>query len=222
MRTYKALGALLEYPSGECVAALPEIEEVLAREGLLADTDIAALRPLLASFAGGDLLSLQEEYVDLFDRGRSTCLNLFEHVHGESRDRGQAMVDLRDMYHRAGLEIAAGQLPDYLPAMLEYLSMRPQQEAVEMLADCAHILQLIGGAVARRGGAHGAVFRCLLRLAGEQHPDKLLLDAAPEEDDSTPEALDRAWAEEPITFLGGCATAKPETRVVQFPKGAAP
>lgn len=220
MKTYKALGALLQYPSEDLLAALPEILAVLETGDALPVADVEAIGALIAELACGDLYDLQENYVDLFDRGRATCLNLFEHVHGESRDRGQAMVDLQRLYDNAGLHLAAKQLPDYLPALLEYLSLRERAEATDMLADCAHILQAIGAALARRRSRYAAVLRALLRLAGEKRPDKLIADTEVE-DDSTPEAIDRAWAEDPVTFMGGCSPQQAQANVIQFHKGVA-
>ena len=220
MRTYKALGALLEYPTEELVAALPEILAVVETERLLPPADVEALQTLVQRLACGDLFELQEDYVNTFDRGRATCLNLFEHVHGESRDRGQAMVDLRQVYERAGLRLTAKQLPDYLPAMLEYLSLSEPAQARDMLSDCGHILQAIGAALMRRRSPYAAVLRALLRLAGERRPERLIADMEVD-DDSTPEALDRAWAEDPVTFMGGCSPQKPQASVIQFYPGAA-
>lgn len=220
MKTYKALGALLEYPTEDMVAALPEILAVIETERLLPVSDAEALEQLIDQLACEDIYDLQEDYVNTFDRGRATCLNLFEHVHGESRDRGQAMVDLKQVYENAGFFLTANQLPDYLPAMLEYLSLRNEEEASEMLADCSHILLAIGAGLARRSSPYCSVLRALLRLAGEKRPEQLIRDTQVE-DDSTPEAIDRAWAEDPVTFMGSCAPQQPQTSVIQFHKGAA-
>src|SRR5512143_2371016 len=156
--TYKAFSALLTYPSAELVAALPEIEAIVARETKLARAHKHAIGALIAELASGDLLELQERYVALFDRGRRTSLDLFEHVHGDSRDRGQAMVDLKAVYARAGYAFAARELPDHLPAVLEFLAWRPATEAKEMLGDCAHILRAIGEALAASASGYSAVF----------------------------------------------------------------
>ncbi len=192
---YRALAALLEYPSEELLAHLDEIGAALAPLGEAAQR---ALAPLLADLAGADLLDAQERYVDTFDRGRRTSLNLFEHVHGDSRDRGQAMVDLLAMYREAGLAPATEQLPDYLPAFLEYVSLLPEPTARERLADIAHILQAIGTALAGRGSPYRGVFDVLLALAGAAPIGE---HAGGGDDDCSHAALDAAWREEPVTFL---------------------
>jgi nitrate reductase delta subunit len=167
MVVLRALGALLTYPRAELLAALPEIHGVLASSPLLDAVRRQQLQRLIAELSEGDPLDLEQHYVSLFDTGRATCLWLFEHVHGESRDRGQAMVDLKGIYERAGFHLAANELPDYLPAVLEYLSYRELTEARDMLGDCAHILRKIGERLASRGSPYAAVFDALLVIAAQ-------------------------------------------------------
>lgn len=147
------------------------------------------------------LLAAEGAYVETFDRGRATSLSLFEHVHGDGRDRGQAMVDLLGMYEKAGLAFATSDLPDHLPAYLEFASLQPEDTAVQLLAEVDHILASIGSALARRQSPYAAAFVALLRLSGERRPESRI---RPEtiEDDTTPAAIDKAWAEEPVTFMG--------------------
>ena len=142
-RTFKALSALLMYPTAELVAALPDIEQAMATEDLLKSNVRQALRRLIVELQTLDLYDLQERYVDLFDKTRRHSLHLFEHIHGESRDRGQAMVDLVAHYERGGLDVTANELPDYLPLFLEFLSTRPIDETRGLLSETAHILALL-------------------------------------------------------------------------------
>ncbi len=195
-RLLRALGALLGYPDHELRAALPEIAQAIGAARELPRAIKEDLAGLIGEMAATDAYELEEGYVGLFDRGRATSLHLFEHVHGESRDRGQAMVDLRAVYGRAGLELSARELPDYLPAMLEYLSLAPAAEAREMLADCAHILRGIGEALAARGSRHSAVLAALLALAGEPGLDP----AAARRAGPAEKSMDEEWAEEPVVF----------------------
>jgi len=167
MVVLRALGALLTYPRPELLTALPEIAGVLANSPLLDDVRRQHLERLIAELREGDPLDLEQRYVSLFDTGRATCLWLFEHVHGESRDRGQAMVDLKGIYERAGFHLAGNELPDYLPAVLEYLSYRELTEARDMLGDCAHILRKIGERLTSRGSSYAAVFDALLVIAAQ-------------------------------------------------------
>ena len=122
IRTLKSLSVLLSYPTEETVAALPAIRDAIAGEGLVAKAERGPLLALVDGIADGDIYDLQERYGLLFDRTRSLSLHLFEHVHGESRERGQAMVDLKEHYARHGLELSTGEMPDFLPLFLEFLS----------------------------------------------------------------------------------------------------
>jgi nitrate reductase delta subunit len=146
-------------------------------------------------------MDLQEAYGGLFDRGRATSLLLFEHVHGESRDRGQAMVDLMDLYRRHGFELNARELPDYIPMYLEYLSHRPREEAENGLLDVAHILALVGARLEDRGSGYGLLFRALLDLCqADITVEEFLRQASREERDDSLDALDRIWEEEAVSF----------------------
>ena len=218
---YKALGALLGYPTAELIAALPEIDAVLGDARPLGRHERSALRALIDELAASDLIDAQQRYVALFDRGRATSLHLFEHVHGESRERGQAMVDLNEMYARAGLVLAASELPDYLPVLLEFASLQPDAVARDVLDDCAHIVRSVGVALARRDSRYAAVFAAVLALAGAPPLD---LEQPPE---AEPEkSLDEEWIEEPVIFGpaagSACATKTPAAAVVRFmPRRAA-
>jgi nitrate reductase delta subunit len=216
MLSLKALGALLTYPQAELIEALPEIRAALEGEKALSREDKARVARLVEELRASDLLDAQERYVDLFDRGRTTSLHLFEHVHGDSRDRGSAMVDLKAMYEHAGLRLASNELPDYLPAVLEYLSLRPSNEVRDMLGDCAHILRAVGEALARRGSAYSAVFGALLSVAGEDG-----LTASTKQDDTQEDdrrKLDEDWVDKPVLFGLGEGDARPAKQVVRFVK----
>lgn len=202
IKTLKALSVLLTYPSEELQKAAGEITFAFEHEHLLGCDQIVALRPLLARLAGDDIYELQERYVSLFDRSRTLSLNLFEHVHGESRDRGGAMVDLLETYRAAGFEPATSELPDHLPLLLEYLATRPLGEAQEVLVDAAHILEALSTRLTRRESEYAAVFTALLHLADVQ-PDQAALAELLEEPDEDPddlEALDAVWEEAQVTF----------------------
>ncbi|GIX14172.1 MAG: nitrate reductase molybdenum cofactor assembly chaperone [Paracoccaceae bacterium] len=200
--TLKAFSVLLGYPTAELQAAMPEIGGVLAAEPRLTAAQRRALRALTDRLAGADLYALQEEYVALFDRSRSLSLNLFEHVHGESRDRGGAMVDLLETYRAGGFEPVTTELPDHLPVLLEFLATQPAATAREILADAAHILQALAERLARRESPYAAVFAALVRLAGATPDAAALADllAEPETDPDDLAALDAAWQESEVRF----------------------
>lgn len=202
MIVFRALSALLSYPSEEMRRALPEIADVIRAAPIVAPGELRGLLGLIDELGHDDLLVAEERYVDLFDRGRALSLHLFEHLHGESRDRGKAMVELKQLYEKAGFELSARELPDYLPVVLEYLSCRDLAEAREMLADCAHILTTIGRSLVARRSRYAAVLQALIVVAGESPIDVAKVPPVKERI----EVLDRDWAEEPA-FAGAPGSA---------------
>ncbi|MEY3808435.1 MAG: hypothetical protein RI893_1411 [Pseudomonadota bacterium] len=218
MQTLKVLSHLLSYPEAEMLAALDEMAVVVEQENLLPETSKKAVQALIDSYHGVDLLVAQEAYVALFDRGRFLSLHIFEHVHGESRDRGQAMVNLLQMYETHGFELSTHELPDYIPLFLEFLSQQEQEEARELLHDAMPVLSLLGARLTERGSEFCAIFDALAGFAGE--PDALaeiLHQAATEGEDETLVNMDEIWEEEAVSFMGAgeaCksqATASPIT-----------
>lgn len=199
----KALGALLAYPDAPLQQALPEIRELIEADRHLAGRDRFPLLQLVDTLACSDLLDAQETYVALFDRGRATSLNLYEHIHGDSRDRGQAMVDLVTIYQRGGLQLTTRELPDHVPVLLEYLSTRPLVEVREML-DCAHLLRRIGDALVKRDSRYAAVLNALLVMAGEDRLNPARSAAADDDEKS----VDEEWVEAPVLFGLGCGDAR--------------
>lgn len=193
MIVLRALSALLSYPSEELRRALPEIAEVIHGSPLVGPRERAGLLALIDEIAADEPLAAEERYVELFDRGRATSLNLFEHLHGDGRDRGDAMVELKRLYRRAGFELSGPELPDFLPVVLEYLSCRDAAEARELLRDCAHILKSIGRALIARGSAYAAVLQALIVIAGEPPLERASVPRA----ELRPETIDRDWSEEP-------------------------
>jgi nitrate reductase molybdenum cofactor assembly chaperone NarJ/NarW len=201
-RTFKALSALLTYPTAELQAAAGELRAALDADALVPPALRNRLDALFEELASGDIYDLQERYVLLFDRTRSLSLHLFEHVHGESRDRGQALIDLKSMYERNGLEIGAAELPDFLPLFLEFLSTRPLAEACDLLGQPAHIFAALAERLRKRRSAYEAVFRALVALpsAKPKVEDVSALLAAPDHDATDLAALDAAWEDEPVSF----------------------
>ncbi len=213
MKTLKILSALLCYPQPEIQAAMGEMAEALEQERLLPERERRALWALMRQMAQTDLMELQERYIRLFDRGRALSLHLFEHVHGESRDRGQAMVNLLEVYRQHGFELNARELPDYIPLFLEYLAQRPDGEALDLLADALHVIALLGARLAERGSDYHVVFDALSALVGEPADiADIRRQVADEGPDQTVVNMDKIWEEEAVTFLAnqdGCGINRP-------------
>jgi nitrate reductase delta subunit len=205
MKTFKVLSALLTYPGEELAAAAVDFSATLDAEALIPTARRLALDALIEEIATLDVYDLQERYGLLFDRSKTLALYLFEHVHGENRDRGQAMVDLRAMYEKSGLSIAANELPDYLPLFLEFLSVLDIREARALLADTAHILAAMSERLGRRQSSYRAVFDALVAIA-QDAPRQDAVNALLETPDTDPMdlvALDAAWEEEEVRFGPG-------------------
>jgi nitrate reductase delta subunit len=165
-------------------------------------------------------MAAQERWLELFDRGRAMSLLLFEHIHGESRDRGQAMVDLLATYRGHGFALGAKQLPDYLPVVLEYLSLRPVEEVRDWLGHVAHILELLAARAQERGSAYAVLLETLVETAtGKVDLALLRARVAGEERDDTPEAMDRVWEEEAVRF-GAEAPGEECNPPTRLPSGA--
>jgi nitrate reductase delta subunit len=209
MKTLKVLSALMAYPSDDLLAAASELKHVLASEAVLHRRDLAAVNALIDDLAGRDLFDAQERYILLFDRTRSLSLHLFEHVHGESRDRGQAMVDLIKLYEDGGYTPTSSELPDFLPLFLEYAATRAPAEAIELIGQPGHVLAALRERLAKRNSPYEAVFAALVALS-KSKLDSTALAALRAEPDPEPDdlaALDAAWQDEEVSFGPGSAQA---------------
>ena len=197
MKTFKILGLFLTYPVPETVSLWPSMLEVLAQENILPKKSFKQLQAWAEANSEKDIYALQEDYVETFDRGRGHCLHLFEHVHGESRERGQAMVDLTSVYAEKGLLINEAELPDYLPMFLEYCSLCEYSEAQSLLGEVSNIIASIGAKLKQRENNYYLIFDGLLALA-KAKVDKKIIEAAiafVHAEDTSLDALDKEWEE---------------------------
>ena len=203
----KVLSLLLSYPTPETRGLMAEARELVTDERSLSTADRRRLVALMDELESGDLIDLQERYVGLFDRSRSLSLHLFEHIHGESRDRGQAMIDLADLYAEHGLAVSARELPDYLPLFLEFLSLLAPDEARSLLGEPLHIITALGQRLDRRDSLYAGTFKALEAIAARtpDRADVAAVLALADDDPDDQAALDRAWEDQPVTFGGGVA-----------------
>lgn len=199
MITYKVLSLLLCYPSTDIQANLDELEAAVVSEKALKGRTLKALLKFIDDYRTRPLLDLQEDYVELFDRGRAHSLHLFEHVHGESRFRGSAMVDLADLYAESGFAATEGELPDYLPLFLEYLSTRDPKAAQVLAKDILHITAVVGVKLKKRGSSYHTLFDAVEQLAGQKIRPEILKQAlaASAKEIETLEELDKEWEDSP-------------------------
>lgn len=203
MISLKVISHLLDYPTQALWDNHNELIDALQEADELPVTQVAKLMAFIHSLVQTDLLDAQANYSELFDRGRARSLLLFEHVHGESRDRGQAMVDLLNQYQQAGVTLSSRELPDYLPTYLEYLTLLPLKESIEGLNNIAPILAILGQRLKQRESDYHVLFDVLLCLSNSGlEATQLAAQVAKEAQDDTPAALDAVWEEEQVTFLG--------------------
>jgi len=205
MQTFKALSLMLAYPTEELQQAINEIADVLKREAILPARHRRALNGFMRDLQALDTLDAQERYVGLFDRNRALSLHLYEHIHGESRERGQAMVQLSQLYKLHGLEIAERELPDYLPLFLEFLSLLPERAARSLLGQCSHVVAALREKLGERRSGYAEVLAAIEALAAKPAEraavDEVIAALRPEADDLG--VLDRQWEEEAVRFTGG-------------------
>ena len=193
--TLRALALLLGYPDAGLRGVLPALADAIDSEAALPQARRAELRAFVREMERADPIELEARYVELFDRGRATSLHLFEHVHGDSRDRGPAMIDLTQTYEKAGLLLGPHELPDHLCVVLEFASTQPPDLARDFLGEMAHILNAIFSALRKRESRYASVLAAVIELAGHK------AEAVPVAED---EPLDESWAE-PVVF-DGCSS----------------
>jgi respiratory nitrate reductase chaperone NarJ len=225
MKELMIISRLLEYPDAALWQHQQEVHDALAESEVLTAEDAQSLCIFLRDMTQRDVLDVQAAYSELFDRGRATSLLLFEHVHGESRDRGQAMVDLMAQYAQHGLELDSRELPDHLPLYLEYLAQLPREEALGGLQDVAPILALLSARLSQRESHYATLFDVLLKLAStEIDGEKVAEKIADEARDDTPQALDAVWEEEQVKFFAdqGCAESDITAHQRRFAGAVAP
>lgn len=225
MISLKIISCLLEYPDDALWRLRDELLDAVSLATELNPSQQRRLTDVIQWHYDREQLDAQSDYCSLFDRGRATSLLLFEHVHGESRDRGQAMVDLLNHYHQAGLDINSRELPDHLPLFLEFLSTLSEQEAIGWLSDIAPILALLGARLSQRNSGYLPLFDLLTELSGSQAKSENLSEqVAGEARDDTVEAIDAVWEEEQIQFVAaeGCANAQQAAHQRRFSGAVVP
>jgi nitrate reductase delta subunit len=207
MISFKAIGALLDYPTPELQAAADEIDQALAEERALPAAELEGVRAFIDRLRSSDIMDLQEYWIGLFDRSKRLALHLYEHSYGESRDRGQAMVNLALTYRMNGFELNASEMPDYLPLFLEFLSMIPEVHARRYLTDALEIIEALRIRLDERDSTYAALLSALVTLASRDADEGLVEEilAGEPRDPADLEELDKEWAEEPVDFAAGSA-----------------
>jgi nitrate reductase delta subunit len=213
MKILSIISRLLDYPTFELYQHGPAIVDLIAQDEVLDASSKTALLEFVNQRFGNELLDWQSDYDGLFERGRSLSLLLYEHIHGESRDRGQAMVELLKQYRAAGLDIGVKELPDYIPLFLEFVSTQGEENARGWLQDVAPVIALLAVRLEERKCNYAALFTSLMALSQVSVDlNELRTQVKLEKPDNSKEALDKVWEEEAVVFggdavNGGCPTA---------------
>lgn len=205
INTYKILSLLLSYPNKELQNFLLEAEGILREEALLSEDKISEIAEFCRNFINTDLTDWQAEYVQLFDYSRSVSLHFFEHVNGDSKDRGQAMVDLMEFYTKNGMKLASRELPDYIPVFLEFLSTLSQSKSAELLGSTVNILDRINVALSEKKNPYSNLFQAIISLSAIKPDQKITREMIKNE---KPLNLDAEYEEAPVVF-GGCQQEVP-------------
>lgn len=197
IKTYKILSLLLSYPNEELQNFLLEVEKELQEERLLQEDKIAEIVKFCKRFNQLDLVNWQEEYVQLFDYSRSVSLHIFEHIKGDSRDRGQAMVNLMEFYKEKGMYLAGKELPDYIPAFLEFLTTLSVTDSAQLLGETVNIMDKISEALCQSKNDYSAIFQAIISLSAKEPNKEVTREMIQNE---KPLDLDAEYEEEPVTF----------------------
>lgn len=198
--TLRTLAALLGYPSEELKSAVAELRDAIERERVLSAAERDRLEPLFHALEADDLLDLQAAYSELFDRSRSLSLHVFEHVHGDNRERGQAMIDLGQQYLASGFFLEANELPDFVPVFLEYASCLPTADARETLGQPGHVFAVLSERLEKRQSPYASVFHCLVKLAGVRPDAEALAEIGQNTPEEDSKEIDQEWEEAPVSF----------------------
>jgi len=212
MLILKVISRLLDYPSAEMFAAKDELIAIVEKTTELTEQNRTQLVDFINQLTARDIFDAQESYDLLFDRGRALSLLLFEHVHGESRDRGQAMVDLMNVYKSNGFEVDSSQLPDYIPLYLEFLSEQPVEFVEEWLGDVVHLLTMLSERLIDRDCYYSILFDALIDISGQQVDRQEIKESVKKEErDDTLEVIDKEWEDKEIRFddpmVDGCPSS---------------
>lgn len=206
MELYRILSALLCYPDEELIQSIDSLKDILSTDQTV---DTSFLQPLFKEFKENDLISLQETYVQTFDRTPTHSLHLFEHIHGEDRIRGQALSDLLSEYKKLGFETISKELPDYLPLFLEFLALCDAEKAQELLDSAIHVIAHIKNKLEQAESPYAGIFNILLSLSSIQ-PQPLIAASIRDMDDLidkmgiTPEGLEPLLPFGPSNSCNSC------------------
>ena len=193
---YKILSMLMLYPDVNLKNFCKDLLFVVNNEKNLLENVRSDVIFFINYLINEDLLFLQQSYVDVFDRQKMYSLYLFEHIHGDSKDRGQAMVDLQNMYLSYGYKIKIYELPDYLPVFLEYLYLIPDKESLYLLGEVINIITVIGTRLKKIDNLYYKLFFVLEELSNVKSDANIVkLGLSYKESVNLQDEFEKEWTE---------------------------
>ena len=158
---YKVLAVLLEYPRKELVENWDEMRQLVSTLPNLGDEDKSKLTDFIEWASALSLTKFQAKYVDSFDMTAENSLYLTYHLFDEQdRERGPALIELTELYKSTGFEISDGELPDYLPLILEYVStMDDTASARAFLQQTAQAADIIASNLEKNASPYAPLVR---------------------------------------------------------------
>ena len=161
MRLYNIMARLLDYPTGELVQNLPAIMATLKQDPLVTAPEREELMQLISWIQLHDLTGLQADYVQTFDMTPEHDLHLTHHLFGDDQGRGPALIDLSEHFKGSGLQLKKGEIPDFLPAILEYVSTLDDMQARIFLGDASKVLKVLAENLEKAGSPYAKLLRII-------------------------------------------------------------
>jgi nitrate reductase molybdenum cofactor assembly chaperone NarJ/NarW len=182
---WRIAALLLDYPTAQTIAMSDQL--VCAAEQLPASVRSAVL-DFLGHFRGADLMQLAAQYVETFDMRRRSSLHLTYYAYGDTRKRGMALLRFKHAYRQAGIEIGDGELPDYLPMVLEFAATVDQVQGERLLAEHVPVLELLRLSLQDSGSGYANLLAAILATlppistADRRRIAELAAEGPPDED----------------------------------------
>lgn len=201
LQTYKIFSTLLSYPNDELKNSINSTQEILKNEKILSDSSLKSMDEFIFYIKKNNLLFLQESYVSIFDRQKHFSLYLFEHIHGDSKERGMAMIDLNDLYKKSNFEILKqNELPDFIPVFLEYLSLISKEQASLLLGEIINIITTLRIRLNVIKSPYYIIFSILESLSNIKPDEKIIKKISKDKTFLTTSSfeIDKNWKEDKI------------------------
>ena len=161
----KVLSILLQYPDDEFIQSFAELKEAVEEIPQVEQRQKCMI--FLNYLSNTPLIRLQQEYTATFDLNPATSLNLTYHKWGDGRERGNALLGFHQLYATGGYDITSCELPDYLPMLLEFLSINHQECDFSFLGQYWVELKAIGALLEESGSPYGGLFEIVLDICRE-------------------------------------------------------